>query len=58
METTTRSETPAGDGKASVNHDALNQLLGQMVNDLGSVSRRLGHDALCDSLNLRDCILG
>src|SRR5208282_1627776 len=22
------------------------------------VSRRLGHDALCDSLNLRDCILG
>src|SRR6266481_4218548 len=36
METTTRSETPAGDGKASVNSDALNQLLGQMVNDLGA----------------------
>ena len=36
METTTRSETPAGNGKASVNPDALNQLLGQMVNDLGA----------------------
>jgi hypothetical protein len=36
METTTRSETPPGDGKASVNPDALNRLLGQMVNDLGA----------------------
>jgi hypothetical protein len=36
METTARSETPAGAGKSSVNPDALNQLLGQMVNDLGA----------------------
>jgi SAM-dependent methyltransferase len=36
METTTRTETPAGNGKTSVNPDALNQLLGQMVNDLGA----------------------
>jgi SAM-dependent methyltransferase len=36
METTTRSEMPSGNGKASVNPDALNQLLGQMVNDLGA----------------------
>ena len=36
METTTRSETPAGAGKSSLNPDALNQLLGQMVNDLGA----------------------
>jgi SAM-dependent methyltransferase len=36
METTTRSGTPVGAGKASLNPDALNQLLGQMVNDLGA----------------------
>jgi hypothetical protein len=36
METTARSETPAGAGKSSLNPDALNQLLGQMVNDLGA----------------------
>src|SRR5258706_15531872 len=36
METTTRSETPAGAGKPSLNPDALNQLLGQMINDLGA----------------------
>jgi hypothetical protein len=36
METTARSGTPAGPGKSSLNHDALNQLLGQMVNDLGA----------------------
>jgi len=27
---------PAGAGKSSLNPDALNQLLGQMVNDLGA----------------------
>src|SRR6516225_4319749 len=36
METTTRSETSAGADKRSLNPDALNQLLGQMVNDLGA----------------------
>jgi hypothetical protein len=36
METTTRSEMPAGAGKSSLNPDALNQLLGQMVSDLGA----------------------
>src|SRR4030081_368628 len=36
METITRSEMPAGAGKSSLNPDALNQLLGQMVNDLGA----------------------
>jgi hypothetical protein len=36
METTTRSETSAGADKHSLNPDALNQLLGQMVNDLGA----------------------
>jgi SAM-dependent methyltransferase len=36
METTARSEMPAGAGKSSLNADALNQLLGQMVNDLGA----------------------
>jgi hypothetical protein len=36
MEKTTRSETPAGAGKSSLNPDALNQFLGQMVNDLGA----------------------
>src|ERR1700688_137043 len=36
METTTRSGTPAGAGKSSLNPDALNELLGQMVNDLGA----------------------
>jgi SAM-dependent methyltransferase len=36
METTARNEMPSGNGKAPVNPDALNQLLGQMVNDLGA----------------------
>jgi hypothetical protein len=36
METATRSETSAGADKHSLNPDALNQLLGQMVNDLGA----------------------
>jgi SAM-dependent methyltransferase len=36
METTTRNETPAGAGKSSLNPDALNQLLGKMVNDLAA----------------------
>jgi hypothetical protein len=36
METTTQSGTPAGAGKSSLNPDALNELLGQMVNDLGA----------------------
>ncbi len=36
METTTQSGTPAGAGKSSLNPDTLNQLLGQMVNDLGA----------------------
>jgi predicted flap endonuclease-1-like 5' DNA nuclease len=36
METTTRSETSASADKPSLNPDALNQLLGQMVNDLGA----------------------
>jgi SAM-dependent methyltransferase len=36
MQTTTRSEMPALNGNASVDPDALNQLLGQMVNDLGA----------------------
>jgi hypothetical protein len=36
METKTGSGAPAGTGKASLNPDALNQLLGQMVNDLGA----------------------
>ena len=36
METTTQSEMPAGAGKSSLNPDALNRLLGQMVNDLGA----------------------
>ena len=36
METRTRSETPTGAGKSSLNSDALNQLLGQMINDLGA----------------------
>src|ERR1700751_6489108 len=37
METTiTQSQTSAGAGKASLNPDALNQLLGQMINDLGA----------------------
>ncbi|HEV3210901.1 MAG TPA: class I SAM-dependent methyltransferase [Chthoniobacterales bacterium] len=36
METTTESEMPAGAGKSSLNPDALNHLLGQMVNDLGA----------------------
>ena len=36
MKTTTRSETSAGADKPSLNPDALNQLLEQMVNDLGA----------------------
>jgi|SRR5271165_2889991 len=36
METRTRSETPAGTGISSVNPDALNQLLEQIINDLGA----------------------
>jgi predicted flap endonuclease-1-like 5' DNA nuclease len=36
METTTRSETSASADKSSLNPDTLNQLLGQMVNDLGA----------------------
>jgi SAM-dependent methyltransferase len=38
METTTQSEMPPGAGKSSLNPDALNQLLGQMVNDLGAAA--------------------
>jgi len=38
METTTQNEKPPGTGKSSVNPDALNQLLGQMVNDLGAAA--------------------
>src|SRR5258708_24272874 len=34
--TTTRSETSAGADKVSLNPDSLNQLLGQMINDLGA----------------------
>ena len=33
---TTRCEAPASAGKSSLNPDTLNQLLGQMVNDLGA----------------------
>jgi SAM-dependent methyltransferase len=36
MQTTTRSEMPTTNGNASVDPDALSQLLGQMVNDLGA----------------------
>jgi len=36
MEMTPRNEMPSGNGKAPVNPDALNQLLGRMVNDLGA----------------------
>ena len=36
MQTTTRSETSAGADKPSLNPDALNQLLGKMVNDLAA----------------------
>src|SRR5215469_14941243 len=36
METITRSQTSAGADKHSLNPEALNQLLGQMVNDLGA----------------------
>jgi hypothetical protein len=34
--TTTQSETSAAADKVSLNPDALNQLLGQMINDLGA----------------------
>jgi hypothetical protein len=34
MATTGQSETPPDAGKPALNPDALNQLLGQMVNDL------------------------
>ena len=36
MKTTTQNGKPAGDGKSSLNPDALDQLLGRMVNDLGA----------------------
>ena len=36
METTTRNQTLAGADKPALNPDALNQLLEQMVNDLGA----------------------
>jgi SAM-dependent methyltransferase len=36
MEATNRSEIPAGAEKSSLNPNALSQLLGQMVNDLGA----------------------
>jgi SAM-dependent methyltransferase len=36
MATTTRGEKPADAGKSSLNPDALHQLLGRMVNDLGA----------------------
>jgi hypothetical protein len=34
--TTTQSKTPTATDKVSLNPDALNQLLGQMINDLGA----------------------
>src|ERR1700758_2409589 len=34
--TTTKNQTSAGTDKVSLNPDALNQLLGQMINDLGA----------------------
>ena len=36
MQTTSRSETPPGAGKSSLNPDVLNQLLGKIINDLGA----------------------
>src|SRR5262245_34186978 len=36
METTTQNKTPAVTGKVSLNPDALKQLLGQMINDMGA----------------------
>src|ERR1700693_4265943 len=36
METTNGNEMPRGAGKPSLDPDALNKLLGQMVNDLGA----------------------
>jgi hypothetical protein len=36
METTTGNGAPAGADKTPLNPEALNQLLGQMVNDLGA----------------------
>jgi hypothetical protein len=36
MKPTTRNDSRASTGKASSNPDALNQLLGQMVSDLGA----------------------
>src|SRR5215475_1245650 len=38
METRTQNRTPAVTGNVSLNPDALNQLLGQMVNDLGAAA--------------------
>jgi FkbM family methyltransferase len=38
MATTGQSETPPDAGKPALNPDALNQLLGQMVNDLGAAA--------------------
>ncbi len=36
MQTTTGNGAPAGAGKTPLNPEALNKLLGQMVNDLGA----------------------
>src|SRR5246127_5313830 len=36
METTRQSEMPPDASKSALNPDALNQLLGQMINDLGA----------------------
>jgi hypothetical protein len=36
MEPTTRIDSPASTGKPSLNPDALNQLVGQTVSDLGA----------------------
>jgi hypothetical protein len=36
MKPATRIDSPASTGNASLNPDALNQLLGQMVSDLGA----------------------
>jgi len=38
MDTTGLTEMPPDAGKPALNPDALNQLLGQMVNDLGAAA--------------------
>ena len=38
MDTTSQNEIPPSTSKPSLNSDALNQLLGQMVNDLGAAA--------------------